>query len=443
MICAPTRAAVPELGPEITSALEAQGWVRVIVTFRQAPGRVFDRDLPDREQVEKIRTVREQILSGLGGRIVPKREFLLIPGFAAEVDPLGLGQLQAHPLVERIELDLPGSGNMAQGGPLANIPGVYSAGLTGAGAKVAIIDSGIDTNHPDFAGRIVAQQCMCSGGATGCCPNGLATQSGAGAAEDDNGHGTNVAGITAGSGAVALRGGAPAASIIAVKVLDADNGFQYLSDVVAGFDWVSVNHPDTAVLNASLGTFVLYSGSCDAVSAAMTTAVNNLVANGTMVFVSSGNNGSSTQMSLPACISNSFSVGAVWDAPAASRTFLGCTDSMVTAMMPTCFTNSNTELDLFAPGAFITSSGAGGGASTYGGTSQASPMTAGCVAALRAWQPDATIAEIETALKASPVTVTDPKNNLHFPALDCLDAMNRLDPASRAIFTDGFEQQEY
>jgi subtilisin family serine protease len=323
---------------------------------------------------------------------------------------------------------------------LANIPGIYSAGLTGAGVKVAIIDSGIDTNHPDFAGRIVAQQCMCSGGLTGCCPNGLQTQSGAGAAEDDNGHGTNVAGIAAGGGSVALRGGAPAASIVAVKVLDAANGFSDLSDVIAGFDWVRVNHPDTAVLNASLGTFVLTSGSCDSVFPAMAAAVNNLVSNGTMVFVSSGNNGSSTQMSSPACISNSFSVGAVWDAPATSRPFLGCTDSMITAMLPACFTNSNSTLDLFAPGVFLTSSGAGGGTSTYGGTSQASPLTAGCVAALRAWQPDATVAEIETALKASPVTVTDPKNGLSFPALDCLDAKTRLEARPRPVFNDGFER---
>ena len=442
LLCIPARADVPELDAQMISTLDTQGWVRVIVMFGQPPGRAFSRDLPDRERIEQIAHAREQILSDLGGQVVSKRQFLLVPGFAAEVNQEALKQLQAHPLVERIELDLPGSGNMAQGGPLARIPDIYSAGLTGAGVKVAIVDSGIDTDHPDFSGRLVAQQCMCSGGAgeTGCCPNGLETQSGAGAADDENGHGTHVTGIAAGGGSVALRGGAPEADIVAVRVLDANNGFCCLSDVVAGFDWVRVNHPDTKVLNASLGTFTLYAGSCDGVSTAMTNAVDNLVTNDTMVFVSSGNQGSSTAMTSPACISNSFSVGAVWDAPRGSTSFLGCTDSVVTAQKPTCCTNSNTTLDLFAPGAFIVSSGDGGDTSSYGGTSQASPMTAGCVAALRAWQPGATITEIETALKASPVTVTDPKNNLQFAALDCLDAMNRLKPAIQPLFHDGFEQ---
>jgi len=187
LLCTSARAAVPDLSPEIVSTLDTQGWVRVIVMFGQPPGLVFERDRPDSERIDQIRTVREQLLSDLGGQIVPKRAFLLIPGFAAEVNPSALKRLQAHPLVRRIELDLPGSGNMAEGGPLANIPAINAAGLTGAGVKIAIVDSGIDTDHPDFAGRIVAQQCMCSDGEgeVGCCPNDLETQSGEGAAEDD------------------------------------------------------------------------------------------------------------------------------------------------------------------------------------------------------------------------------------------------------------------
>jgi len=440
-VCAPLAASAAGLQPEVLAALAAQGRVQVIVTFRQPPGPTAGRDLPDDERISRIGNLRKQILTDLGNSVIPRREFLLIPGFAAEVDPEALKRLQAHPLIERIELDRPGSGSMAQGGPLARIPDVYAARLAGRGVKVAIVDSGIDTDHPDFAGRLVGEQCMCSCGAgpAGCCPNDEETQSGAGAAEDENGHGTNVAGIAAGGGSVALRGAAPRADIVAVRVLDESNVFCYLSDVIAGFDWVRVNHPDTKVLNASLGTYALYSGTCDAESSAMASAVDNLVANGTMVFASSGNQGSGTQMSIPACIGNTFSVGAVWDAPRDNTSFLGCADTNITALKPTCFTNSNDTLDLFAPGAFITSSGIGGGTSTYGGTSQASPMTAGCAAALRAWYPAATIDQVRTALKASPVTVTDPKNNLSFPALDCLDAMGRLYPPDWLIFLDGLE----
>jgi len=110
---------------------------------------------------------------------------------------------------------------------------------------------------------------------------------------------------------------------------------------------------------------------------------------------------------------------------------------VILAATPTCFSNSNSSVDLYAPGAYIQSSGNGGGLSSYGGTSQAAPMAAGCAAALRAWKPAATVAEISAALKASPTTVTDPKNSLVFPLLDCLDAMQRL---GGLLFFDGFEQ---
>src|SRR3546814_16645555 len=65
--------------------------------------------------------------------------------------------------------------------------GLDALGLGGKGRKVAVIDSGVDVDHADLAGRLVDEACFCSpvSGGAGCCPNMTATQPGPGAAVDD------------------------------------------------------------------------------------------------------------------------------------------------------------------------------------------------------------------------------------------------------------------
>src|SRR5258706_11134125 len=198
---------------------------------------------------------------------------------------------------------------------LAYLDTVQAQGLTGQGTTVAILDTGIDETHPDLAPQLVGEACFCSGGG-GCCPGGGATKTGTGSAQDDNGHGTNVAGIVAGAGKIAPRGGAPSAQLVAVKVLDSQGNFCCSSDILAGFDWILSHRQDVKVVNASLGTFQLFPSDCDSDPAATpwATAINTFRTNGVLVFASSGNNGSSTSMTLPACVKNATSVGAVWDA---------------------------------------------------------------------------------------------------------------------------------
>jgi subtilisin family serine protease len=437
MILAPLATNAGSIPADLGEALAQSGQVRVLVNLRAPNADGISDDARIALIVAARDRVEAQMPRSAHWRVV--RQFSLVPAMALEVDSAAISALAESPDVESIALDVGGSGQMVESGPLASVPQAFAAGYTGAGGKIAVVDSGITLTHGDFAGRIAAQQCFCAGpaGSVGCCPNGLDSQAGAGSANDDHGHGTNVSGIAAGGGAVAQRGSAPAASIVAVKVLDSNNSFCCLSDVIAALDWIRVNHPDTDVVNASLGTNALFAGACDAVSfnPAMATAVNNLLAVGTMVFVSSGNQGSPTQMASPACIQNAIAVGAVWDAPRSSTTVLGCTDATVVTDQPTCFTNSNANTDLYAPGAFVTSSGIGGGLSTFGGTSQASPLSAGCATAIRARMPGATPAQIEAALKASPDRVTDSKNGLQFPRLDCEDAAIRVG----GLFGNGFE----
>jgi subtilisin family serine protease len=127
-------------------------------------------------------------------------------------------------------------------------------------------------------------------------------------------------------------------------------------------------------------------------------------------------------------------VGAVWDAPGGAITFLGCSETSRAADQPTCFTNSNATVDLYAPGAFLVASGRNGGTSTFGGTSQATPLTAGCAAAIRGASPSLTPAQVKAMLIASPTQVIDAKNGLSFPRLDCAHAAGMI-----ALFANGFE----
>lgn len=421
--------------PAVRALLASEPRVRVMVLF----------DVPkvaeDARTRLAIKSNADAIISGLpAGHYSLKHRYLRVSALALEIDATALDALAASATPVRVGLDEGGVGSMLQSAPLARVTDTLNAGLLGAGAKIAVIDSGIDTDHLDFAGRIVAQQCFCAGvsGPAGCCPNGADSMAGTGSAEDDHGHGTNVSGIAAGGGAVAQRGGAPSATIVAVKVLDANNSFCCASDVVAAFDWVRQNHPDTDAVNASLGTGALFAGVCDSAqpfTQALALAVTNLVQNGTTVFVSTGNQGSASTTSAPACVSDAFAVGAVWDANLASQMFLGCTEAPVVDKA-TCFTNSNANVDLYAPGAFVTSSGRGGGLSTFGGTSQATPLTAGCATALRGAFPDVSVARMEAALETSPTTIVDAKNGLSFPRLDCAAAARRL---AENVFSNSFE----
>lgn len=378
---------------------------------------------------ERIAAARETILARLGAdEFILKRQFETIPALAGEINARGLQRLIAIPGITHVNLDVGGTSGLAQAVPLSRLNEVQSLGFTGEGVTVAVLDSGLDTDHADLGDDLEAEACFCSGGG-GCCPGSGTSQFGAGAAEDDNGHGSNVTGIVTSKGTVAPLGGAPDARIVAIKVIDRFNGFCCTSDVVAGLDWIIANRFDVDIVNMSLGTFALYSGDCDFVNAftiAFANAINTLRNRGVTTFVSAGNEGSGTEMPAPACVANALSVGAVWDSNVGSVTILGCTDATTAADQVTCFSNSNGSTDLFAPGAPITSAYLFGATSTFYGTSQASPLAAACAALLLESDPTLTPADIEAVLEATGVPVTDLTNGLSFPRLDCRAAFDAL-----------------
>lgn len=366
------------------------------------------------------------------GRARVTHRFERVPAFAMRADAATLARLQRDPRVAKVDLDVGGSGG---GEPddasvLNHVHQLRELGVGGAGMKVGVVDTGIDTNHADFLGRIVGERCFCTVG-TGCCPNGSTSQSGAGSAEDDQGHGTNVAGIIGGDGTVAPRGALPQVQLVAVKVIDRNNRFQSTADVVAALDWLAANHADIDAVNLSLGTDALFAGDCDNSTAwtqALATSVNNLRALGAVVTVSSGNQGNSNAMSAPACVSTVLSTGATWDFTGPSRTFLGCTETSTEPLKPTCFTNRSATTDLYAAGAFVTAPGFNGATSSFGGTSQAAPMAAACAVALKQAAPASSVAQRMEAMTLSPTRITDTVSARSYPFLNCRDALRILNP---------------
>jgi subtilisin family serine protease len=417
--------ASPRVGGEVVAGLEAAGSVRVMVAFALPAGRRA-REMSRGERARAVAAARAGLLASLPpGSFTVRRAFDAVEAVAGDASPAAILALLERADVVRIDVDAPGGGNLTQALPIMHITDVNALGFTGAGVTTAVIDSGVDVSHPDLADSIVGQRCFCS---TGCCPGGGTTGTGA---ADDNGHGTNVTGIITGNGHVAPAGGAPDAAVVAIKVLDQNARFCCASDVIAALDYVIASHPEVKVVNMSLGTDVRYSGTCDAANAvtmAFASAIDTLRAQGTLAFVSSGNDASPSTMEAPACVANAIAVGATWDQNVGPQTFLGCTDATTAIDQITCFTDSDPALDLVAEGAYITSTGLGGGISTYGGTSQAAPMAAACAADLLQAVPAVAPDALEAALETSPTHPTDAKNGLSFPRLDCLAALQALAP---------------
>jgi Subtilase family len=410
-----------KVGESLLVALGKSDRVSVIITFNvpelralQAGG-LQGRDLDT--AAEAIKEVGDYLLSSLSpGELEVRHRFQSVSAIAGVVQASALPRLIEKPQVVHVDLDDSGGGSLVESRALTHIDQVHARGYTGVGVVSAILDSGIDTAHFDLSDDLIAQQCFCG---PNCCPNGTSQQSGAGSAADNNGHGTNVAGILTSKGTIAPKGAAPNTKIVAIKVLDSLNQFQNISDIVAGLDWIINNRPDVKVVNMSLGTNATYSGACDSSYLSLAQAINTLRARNTVVFASAGNNALNSQMQSPACIANTIAVGAVYDANVGSFSTGVCSDATTAADKMACFSNRSSSIDLFAPGALVTSTGLGNTTSTYAGTSQASPMVAACSADLLQANPTLTANGVETALKGTTARVTDPTNSVQYPRLDC------------------------
>lgn len=315
-----------------------------------------------------------QIVKDLGGEI--KYTYKIIPAIAASVPADNLGEIKRHFRVSRIDDDVEVKAMAINGDNQINVSSVWNAGFTGQGVRVAILDTGITTAHPELAGRIVA--CKTEVVGTASC-------------EDDNGHGTHVAGIAGAQGVnSAAKGVAPNISFMSDKVLDS-SGSGSLSQVIAGIQWATYGTDgnlgtgdEAHVISMSLGTSQTWKRTnCDNAVPSMTSAINFAVSNGVTVVAAAGNRGGAG-VSLPGCISTTIVVGAV-DFNDVLASFSGQGFAIK-------------DHGVVAPGVNIFSTWLNDGYNTLSGTSMATPAVSGAVALLKSANSSLTPADMKTKL---------------------------------------------
>ncbi|HEX6355085.1 S8 family serine peptidase [Actinophytocola sp.] len=194
----------------------------------------------------------------------------------------------ARTSASRIWLDGPVKPSLDQSVPQIGAPEAWAAGHTGAGATVAVLDTGIDTTHPDLDDAVTESRDF-TGGESG--------------TDDRVGHGTHVASIITGDGD-RHRGVAPDAKLLNGKVLDEFGGLE--SWIIAGMEWAAASGAD--VINMSLGSDLPSDGTDP-----MSQAVNRLTAETGALFVASaGNSGPGAgTIGSPAAADAALTVGAV------------------------------------------------------------------------------------------------------------------------------------
>jgi subtilisin family serine protease len=222
----------------------------------------------------------------------------------------------------------------------------------GTGIEVSIIDSGIDMDHPDLIANLQGGINFVSKGAAWNPADPTKWN-------DDNGHGTHVAGIVAAvDNNIGVIGVAPEAHLWAVKVLDRKGG-GYVSDVIAGIKWSKDN--GIQVINMSLGTSSDIQSLHDAVDAAYNAGIVIVAAAGN----SGDGDGTTNEVIYPAKYSTVIAVAAT-----------SSDDSTP------YWSAEGAEVEIAAPGVSIRSTWKSGGYDTISGTSMASPHAAGTVALL-------------------------------------------------------------
>jgi subtilisin family serine protease len=406
----------------VEQAFADQDRVAVLIKLKDpsisSPGRLPVKTSSNRLQSNfKAAFSRETI----AGEMKINRKMGRIPWISARISRGVLETLRHHDQVAVIEEDVPIYASLAESAPLIHGDRAYHNGYTGMGINVAVVDTGIDTDHPDLVDSVVWEECFLSEDP---CPlTGTDRASGPGSGEDNNGHGSHVSGIIT-SDNETYRGIAPAAGIVAIKILDG-GGNGNLSDLVAALDWVADNH-DThgiRIVNMSLGSFV-YAGICDNENPSLAEAADAVKAAGVVLVAASGNDGSDGGLDSPACLSSVISVGAVYDAGVDERSYYQvCTDWTTAPDQIACFSNVSTVLDLLAPGARIASTYLNGGTTVKAGTSMACPHAAGMAALLLEANPDQGPDDLLSLMAGTGMPVYDARIDISFPRINATAAL--------------------
>lgn len=419
----PAQAPTALIDPRITEVLTAEGQANVFISLNDLdlPMSQWTPQLTRQDAIERQARVMSQLMPD---DILVTRDFEGAPAIAGSLMRSGLDKLASDPDVAAIALDAPGEWHLVESSPLIFANFVHLFGIDGTGVKVAVLDSGIDTDHPDLSDSIVGEKCL-SGFGVNCGPA-------AHPAEDFVGHGTEMSGIITSNGAVAPPGIAPGAGILAYKVGNTPGPIP--SAVEAALFDLRMTGAPVDFINMSFELTAPLPGVCSALFPAIETAINELLLfDDVLSFASTGNGGIKSGIAFPACQTSVVSVGAVYDANIGQVTFPGiCADLVTSADQVPCFSNSSSALDLLAPGCAIITTELGGGASVppgICGTSPAVPHAVGVAALLKQAIPQLSASQIRDRLEATGTLVVDPTNLVTRPRVDARVALLTDDSA--------------
>ncbi|HEX2192148.1 MAG TPA: S8 family serine peptidase [Acidimicrobiales bacterium] len=354
---------------------------------RREPGRPTGYIVVLKESAPDVDAVADRHERARGFR-APLRYRTAVRGYAARLSPAQADELSRDPEVAFVSPDRPVYASRVAGlAPGDSAPmGVRRleaassvAAHNASGVNVAVLDSGIDLDHPDL--NVAAG------------PNCV----GAGPADDDNGHGTHVAGsIAARNDGAGVVGVAPNTRLYAVKVMNAA-GEGTWSSIICGIDWVTSTRTDAdpannvAVANLSLGGPGDPVRDCATTTDAMHRAICASTGAGVTYVVAAGNNGwdfdYANAPDLPAAYPQVLTVTAASDSdgrPGSTGPVPVCRTGEVDDRFATfsnfALTAAGASHTIAAPGTCIASTWPGGGYATISGTSMAAPHVAGAVA---------------------------------------------------------------
>jgi alpha-tubulin suppressor-like RCC1 family protein len=432
----------PDLDAQLTDAPTTMVLIRLRTEFSGS----------DAQRSESAQRAVASLLSTLpAGSYADVADSGVLPIAMFRASRAAVDVLRNSPLVQSVGIDramhiASDNARFRDGSATAN-----AIGSKGDGSIVAVIDSGVQANHPYLmskgSSKVVGEACFTTGanqvgqGSTPSvnfvspCPGGVAMSTSAAAVPGSAGpcpfasspyndttkgcdHGTHVAGVVAGepgtSGFGALSGVAPNSRILAIQVF----GFLYLNgarqgvtansmDTIKALQWLynrRADYPGLSAVNVSIATADISkkSDNCDTRDATMKAAIDQLRSVGIVTIASAGNSGWDDGVGSPACISTAVGIGAIDDATGARASF----------------SNIGTSVDLLAPGAGIYSSYPGLPSTPMieSGTSQATPTVAGAWALMRQKYPNSgtnpkSVTEILELLRSSGTNVSTTVGN--------------------------------
>ena len=365
-----------------------------------------------------IRDKQNRLINKLARQNIFKvKRFKYIPYLALEADSVSFQQLESLPEVESIQEDWVYQPTLSDTVTITGADMAAVSGYSGQGKSVAILDTGIDSTHSSFAGKVVAEACFSTtstaAGAITLCPNGLDEQVGPGAAINCSGnsvcdHGTHVAGIAVGNNASTF-GIARDANLIPIQVFSRIDSvtsscgsppclYSYSSDIILALEWLysQRDNYDIAAINLSLGGDLYSSAAaCDAANPFTKAAIDNLRAVGIATVIAAGNEGRTNAIAAPGCISTAVSVGAT-------------TKTDIVAS----FSNNASWLSLLAPGVSIRSSLPGGGFGRKSGSSMAAPHVTGAWAVMKSKYPNISVDAALSSFSNTGKPILDIRNDL-------------------------------